>query len=260
MSELIALLMVTLSQLLGAGVPPAELAEQMRAAVMEAAPMEIVDASATVVPEPVDEDAVRPQQQQDQELWRLTFTFDEIYLEPLLVRELEIEVGELHLQDDGSLRIFDGIRVRHDDSSLRIGSLAFSAEFTQAALTEALAAKAGTVHNPRVVLEPDGITLKGSYGTWIGRVPFEVKGNLSVEEQTQLIFSIDKSKMIGVPIPGPVNRIIQREVNPVYDLDAFAERSRKDIQRARDMLDYEFYLEVDKITPRQGHIIVTGHA
>ena len=245
MSELIALLMVTLSQLLGAGVPPAELAEQMRAAVLEAAPMEIADASATVVPEPVDEDAVRPQQQQDQELWRLTFTFDEIYLEPLLVRELEIEVGELHLQDDGSLRI---------------GSLAFSAEFTQEALTEALAAKAGTVHNPRVVLEPDGITLKGSYGTWIGRVPFEVKGNLSVEEQTQLIFSIDKSKMIGVPIPGPVNRIIQREVNPVYDLDAFAERSRKDIQRARDMLDYEFYLEVDKITPRQGHIIVTGYA
>ena len=245
MSELIALLMVTLSQLLGAGVPPAELAEQMRAAVLEAAPMEIADASATVVPEPVDEDAVRPQQQQDQELWRLTFTFDEIYLEPLLVRELEIEVGELHLQDDGSLRI---------------GSLAFSAEFTQEALTEALAAKAGTVHNPRVVLEPDGITLKGSYGTWIGRVPFEVKGNLSVEEQTQLIFSIDKSKMIGVPIPGPVNRIIQREVNPVYDLDAFAERSRKDIQRARDLLDYEFYLEVDRITPRQGHIIVTGHA
>ena len=62
-----------------------------------------------------------------------------------------------------------------------------------------------------------------------------------------MIFSIDKSKMIGVPIPGPVNRIIQREVNPVYDLDAFAERSRKDIQRARDLLDYEFYLEVDKI-------------
>lgn len=245
MSELIALLMVTLSQLLGAGVPPAELAEQLRAAVLEAAPMEIADAAATVAPEPLDEDAAQPQPQPDEERWRLTFTFDEIYLEPLLVRKLEIEVGDLHLQDDGSLRI---------------GSLAFSAEFTQEALTEALAAKAGTVHNPRVVLKPDGITLKGSYSTWIGRVPFEVKGNLSVEEQTQLIFSIDKSKMIGVPIPGPVNRIIQREVNPVYDLDAFAERSRKDIQRARDLLDYEFYLEVEKITPRQGHIIVTGHA
>jgi hypothetical protein len=245
MSELIALLMVTVSQLLGAGVPPAELAAQVRAAVLEAAPMEIADAATAIAPESAEEDTDQPRPQPDRELWRLTFTFDEIYLEPLLVRELEIEVGKLHLQDDGSLRI---------------GSLAFTAEFTQEALTEALAAKASTVHNPRVILQPDGITLKGSYGTWLGRVPFEVKGNLSVEEQTQLIFSIDKSKMIGVPIPGPVNRIIQREVNPVYDLDAFAERSRKDIQRARDLLDYEFYLEVDRITPKQGHIIVTGHA
>ncbi|GEM_PF-1813296 len=245
MSELIALLMVTLSQLLGAGVPPAELAEQLRAAVLEAAPMEIADAAAVIAPEPVDGDAERPQQRPDRELWRLTFTFDDIYLEPLLVRELAIEVCDLHLQDDGSLRI---------------GSLAFSAEFTQEALTEALAAKPGSLRNPQVLLDPDGITLKGSYSTWIGRVPFEVKGNLSVEEQTQLVFSIDKSKMIGVPIPGPVNRIVQREVNPVYDLDAFAERSRKDIQRARDLLDYEFYLEVEQITPKQGHIIVTGHA
>lgn len=246
MSELIALLMVTVSQLLGAGVPAADLAEQVRAAVLEAAPMEIADATAFITPEPADEAGDdQPQVQLDAALWRLTFTFDDIYLEPLLVRELEIEVGKLHLQDDGSLRI---------------GSIAFSAEFTQEALTEALAAKAGTVHNPRVVLNPDGITLRGSYSTWIGRVLFEVKGNLSVEEQTQLIFSIDRSKMIGVPIPGPVNRIIQREVNPVYDLDAFAERSRKDIQRARDLLDYEFYLEVDQITPRQGHIIVVGHA
>lgn len=256
MSELIALLLVTVGQLLSVGTPPPELAAQVRTAVIEAAPMDIADVAVLVAPEPPAESELPPVDPSsaadstapaaaDAEQWRLSFMFDDIYLEPLLVDALEIGVGQLQLSADGSVRI---------------GSIEFSAEFTEEALTSALREKAATVRNPRVQLDPEGITLKGNYVSWIGHVPFEVRGNLSVEEQTQLIFTIDKSKMIGVPIPGAVNRIIQQEVNPVYDLDAFAERSRKDIERARDLLDYEFYLEVERITPRQGHIIVVGHA
>jgi hypothetical protein len=238
MSELIAVLLITVAQLLGSGTTPAQIAAQLQADVVQSAPMAIEELAV----------AVSPEERQDgvtAESWEIRFDFDEIFLEPVLVDELAITVHGLALTEDGEVHI---------------NALSFRGKFTEESLTAALAAKETTVHNPRVELERDGITLKGSYGTWLGRMPFEVKGNLTVENQTQLVFSIDKSRMIGIPIPGVVNRIVQNEINPVYDLDAFVERSQKDIERAREMLDYEFYLEVEQITPADGFIIVTGNA
>jgi hypothetical protein len=247
MSELIALLLITVGQLLGAGAAPDQLAAQLTADVRDNAPMAIGElavsaehqapAAGEVNSAGTGADANAPLD--------LRFEFDEIFLEPVLVDELAIGVAGLKLAPGGGVRI---------------DSIDFLGKFTADSLTEALAAKKTTVHNPRVLIDPEGITLTGSYGTWLGRVPFEVKGNLLVENQTQLVFTIDKSRMVGIPIPAVVNRIVQNEINPVYDLDAFVERSKDDIARAREMLDYEFYLTVETITPREGFIIVSGSA
>jgi hypothetical protein len=91
-------------------------------------------------------------------------------------------------------------------------------------------------------------------------MPFEVKGQLAIEQQTLLMFHIDKSRMTGIPIPKQVNKLIEREVNPVYDLAKFAERSKKDIERAKKQLNYEFKLQVLSMRPQDGHIIVVGQA
>jgi hypothetical protein len=245
MSELIALLLITVGQLLGAGAAPDRLAAQLQADVKENAPMAIAElAVGAERQERADGITGKPNASAEAPL-ELRFDFDEIFLAPVLVDKLEISVESLALTPAGEVRI---------------GGIGFSGKFTAESLTAALQAKETTVHNPRVQIDPAGITLKGSYGTWLGRVPFEVKGNLLVENQTQLVFTIDKSRMVGIPIPGVVNRIVQNEINPVYDLDAFVERSKDDIVRAREMLDYEFYLTVEEITPREGFIIVSGKA
>lgn len=247
MSELIAILLITVGQLLGAGAAPQQLAAQLQAEVLDNAPMAIGDLA--VAAEPVNVAAAAADTggtaTDAAEAVDLHFDFDDIYLEPVLVDELAIDVRGVALDQAGTVTI---------------SGIGFSGEFTAESLTGALRAKQTTVHNPRVLIDPAGITLKGSYGTWLGRMPFEVKGNLLVEDQTQLVFTIDKSRMIGVPVPGVVNRIVQKEINPVYDLDAFVERSKDDIARAREMLDYEFYLKVEDITPRDGFIIVSGQA
>lgn len=247
MSELIALLLLTVGQLLGAGAAPDQLAAQLQADVRDNAPMAIGELAVSAA---AQSDAARAQNPAGEGVAAsapldLRFEFDEIFLEPVLVDELAISVKGL---------------VQAPAGGVRIAGIGFSGKFTAESLTAALKAKETTVHNPRVQIDPQGITLKGSYGTWLGRVPFEVKGNLLVENQTQLVFTIDNSRMVGIPIPGVVNRIVQNEINPVYDLDAFVERSKDDIQRAREMLDYEFYLSVEEITPREGFIIVSGNA
>jgi len=238
MSELIAILLITVGQLLGTNAAPDQIAGELQAAVETTAPMPLEDLAVTVTEETTENgDPLGT--------WLVAFDFDEIFLEPVLVDELEITVTGLTLAEDGTVRL---------------GGIDFSGKFTAESLTTALREKKDTLSDASVALARDGITLSGKYATWVGRVPFSVKGNLSVENQTQLIFAIDKSSMIGIPIPGPVNRLVQHEVNPVYNLDAFVERSKKDIQRAKDMLDYEFYLQVEEITPGDGHIIVTGNA
>jgi len=247
MSELIAILLITVGQLLGAGAPAPQLADQLQAEVLDNAPMPIGDLAVAAEQQASDPaEGVRGGEAGDAgPALDLRFGFDEIFLEPVLVDELAIDVHGLVLDPSGAVSI---------------SGIGFSGKFTGESLTAALRAKETTVHNPQVLIDPEGITLKGSYGTWLGRVPFEVKGNLLVEDQTQLVFTIDKSRMVGIPIPGIVNRIVQNEINPVYDLDAFVERSKDDIARAREMLDYEFYLEVEDITPRDGFIIVSGKA
>ena len=245
MAELIALLLAAMASLLGTGATPAELEAQVRQTVLDNPPVPLEDVIITAVP--AEELELEPGTDEPPPgSLQLTFDFTDLYLEPLLIEHAVITVGGLK---------------RGADGKLSISSISFDTRITEQALTDALKADTDELgKDPQVKLEEDGVMLKGSYKALLTRIPFEVKGNLSVENQTQLMFTIDRSKMAGVPIPGPVNKLIEREVNPVYDLAKFHQRSKKDIDLAREQLNYEFYLQVEEITPEAGYIIVTGIA
>ena len=61
-------------------------------------------------------------------------------------------------------------------------------------------------------------------------------------------------------IPAQLNRLIENEINPVYDLAEFANRNKQEIKQAREKLDYEFKLTAREIKLGNGHIIVSGDA
>lgn len=246
MAELIALLLAAVAGLMTAGAGPAELEAKVRETVLKHPPVPMADVHIAAIPAEqltVEEGEEPPPAGSLQ----LAFDFDELYLEPLMLKHAVITVG--------------GVLPASGEGKLSIGSIAFSTNITEQALTDALKADTDELGpDPEVLIDEDGVTLKGSYSAILTRIPFEVKGNLSVANQTQLVFTIDRSKMAGMKVPGPVNRLIEREVNPVYDLAKFHERSKKDIDRAKDQLDYEFHLEVGELTPKAGYIIVTGTA
>jgi hypothetical protein len=245
MAELIALLLAAVASLLNAGAGPAELEAKVRQTVLDNPPVPLEDVQIHAVP--AAQLKLAPGQAKPPAgSVQLTFEFSGLYLEPLLIKHAVITVG--------------GVK-RAADGKLTIESIAFTTRITEQALTDALKADTDKLGpEPQVLIDEAGVALKGSYGALVTRVPFEVKGNLSVQNQTQLMFAIDRSKMAGVAIPGPVNKLIEREVNPVYDLAKFHQRSKKDIDRARAQLNYEFYLQVRELTPQAGYIIVTGVA
>jgi len=265
MAELVTLLMLTVSQLLGAGASDQGLAEAVQQAVMENPPVPIealavdvmyIAPETTTTTAPADEGeaveimlyppALAKPQEVVQEGYLIQFEMQGLLLDPLLISTAQFTVGGVQLSPGGGLAI---------------GSIEWSADIGEEELTAALLASTDQLGKAaKVTLREEGVTLKGSYKALLTRIPFEVQGNLQVDNQTQLMFDIDKSRMTGIPIPKQVNKLIEKEVNPVYDLAKFAERSKKDIELAREQLDYEFYLEVEKIIPLNGHIQVEGTA
>ncbi len=233
MADLIALLLATLTGLLVPGVKEAQLEQKIRTAVLAQQPVPIADVTvdcAGVSATQVDE---------------LTFNLTDVLLDPLLISQAQMKIGAVKPVKGGKVSI---------------KSIAWSAELSEAALTDALNSHAESLSGAKVRVEPDGITLSGKYKTILGKMPFEVKGQLEIENQTLLVFKIDKSRMTGIPIPKQVNKIIEREVNPIYDLAKFSKRNQKDIQRAKEKLNYEFHLEILSMTPKDQFLFVVGKA
>ena len=233
MAELIILLLATLGELLATGVGAGELAARMEAAVLAEPPVQARETQ--VLAEGVSAGGVE----------QIAFVFTDLQLDGLLIDHATITVSSVKADENGRLSL---------------ESITWIIQIAENALTAALADQADALSGTTVSISENGIALRGAYPLWKLRLPFEVQGNLVVEEQAQLVFHIKDSGVSGVRVPARLNRLIEREVNPVYDLAGFAKRSEKEIEQARKQLGYEFELRVEKLVSNAGHIIVEGSA
>ena len=233
MADLIALLLVTLSSLFGSGADDAQFAALLQQAVLDSKPV------------PLEEVLVECEGCSPEGITAIGFDFTELTLQPLLIKEASIDVDRLHHDKQGKVSMH---------------GLAFSAHITEQDLTDALQKQVERLSDASISMDKRGITLSGNHKVLAMKIPYSVRGTLSVENNSQLVFNIDESQLSGLNMPAGLNALIEKEVNPVYDLKAFAARSRKDIEKARQQLGYEFKLQIEKITYGEGHIIVDGSA
>jgi hypothetical protein len=232
MADLIAVLIAALAQLLGAGGDAQILGVRMAALIVEAKPV------------PLSEAAVEAEGVGASGVELLSMKFTDLLLDPLEIDATTIDVS--------------GISVAPAGVSLE--GIEFSAEISEADLTSALRKHTTALDDARIHITKQALELSGTYPLFGLRLPYRVAGTLSVKDDTRLMFNIDSSGMGAVRSPAALNSLIEREINPVYDLAEFAARSKDDIELAREQLDYEFNLEIVSITLGQGHIIVAGTA
>lgn len=234
MADLIAILLAALAGLLKPGVSEAQVEGQLGALLKDKPPAPC--ASYKVDAEGVSAGGVE----------RISLSFEGLMMDPLLVKAARFEVSGLRLGKDGRLAI---------------GAIEWSAVLDQAALTEALSVSQDSIKSPLVEITPDVISISGKYKAPLGaRVGFKVDGTLGVEEDTLLMFRIDKTKAAGISAPKWVSKKVEGAVNPVYDLAKFEKRSQKDIEYAREKLDYAFKLKVSTIRAGPGKLEVSGSA
>jgi hypothetical protein len=232
-ADLIAILLASLTGFFQIGADPQELSRAMAAAVMETQPVPITEAEVTCG----DLD--------NGQIDDVTFSLSGVTLDPLEIEHTEITVFGILQQPDGSVT-FKRIewQARIDDQSL----------------TDALRIHVKKMADAEVHARDEVISLKGTYPVWPVRVPYSVDGSLVVENQTELVFHITRTGLSGVRLPSALNNLIESEINPVYDLAQFAARSKKDLDRAKEKLDYEFMLQVEQIEAGDGFLLVTGDA
>lgn len=234
MADLIALLMLTLSGLLKPGVSEAKLEKDLGAIVLKEQPA------------PLDEITVDATGVSASGCKTITFNFRKLTLDPLLLRTASITVSDVKKASDGKLSI---------------GGIKWKADIGQGELTEALQEHVDKLKDTVITITKDGLTLDGKYPVLFGsKVSYSVSGDLKVENDTLLMFYIDKSKVSGVGLPKGLNKTIEKEVNPVYDLAKFRAKSEKEIKLAKEKLNYDFNLLIKDIKPQDGHIIVGGTA
>jgi hypothetical protein len=234
MGDLIALLLLTLNGLLGPGVSEAQLEQKLAEVIMTEQPAPLKDVK-------VDASGVRADG-----LDKIEFKFTQLYMEPLTIGTATFTVTGIS---------------RAGQDKLKLGGISWKGTISEQSLTTALRADGGKLKDAVVTVAPEGLTLRGKWPVaFVSKVGYGVTGNIDVEQQTWLMFSILRSDVSGFGIPKGINGLIEKEVNPVYDLARFKARSRKEIELAREKLNYDFELQVEKIVPKAGHIIVSGSA
>lgn len=234
MADLIAILLASLAGFFNSGASPDELAQAMAAAVLETQPVPITGAEVTC-----------GKQTAEGYISEVVFNLSGLTLDPLEIEHAEITVQDIRRLPGGNVT-FDGIE--------------WSVSIDDQALTDALRIHVENLADANVIATKGAITLRGTYPVWPGRLTYKVDGNLVVEHQTELVFHISRTGVSVVRLPAALNHLIESEINPVYDLAQFAARSKKDLDMAKAKLDYEFMLQVEKITAEDGFLVVTGDA
>lgn len=233
MAELIALLLALVGQFGQANLSAEEFSKQISESVMVAqpVPLKAVHAEATL--------------SLNGELNSLVFKLDGLVLDPLKIEHASIMVEGIEIDPQGKVSL---------------GSIDWTVEINDADLTAALQKHTGSITQAVISSSKQGLIVEGSYKLWRLRIPFSLEGQLVVENQTNLVFELDSSGIGKLKLPLKLNKLLEQEINPVYDLGQFSSRSKEDLDQAKAQLNYEFYLLVEKIAPQKGKIVVNGSA
>lgn len=233
MAELIALLLALVGQFGQANLSAEEFSQKISESVMVAqpVPLEAVQAEATL--------------SLNGELNSLVFKLDGLALDPLKIEHATITVEGIEIDALGKVSL---------------GSIDWTVEIKDSDLTAALQKHTESISQAVISSSKQGLIVEGSYQLWRLSIPFSLAGQFVVENQTNLVFELDSSGIGKLKLPLRLNKLLEQEINPVYDLAQFSLRSKEDLDQAKAQLNYKFYLLVEKIAPQKGKVVVIGSA
>lgn len=181
----------------------------------------------------------------------MDFTFDEFYVKPVLMDDVYFNVKNIRINLLSSA-------ISREAKVESVGEILFRLTIREDDLAKGLAEKAKNILEPTVEINNGKIILSGKYRLGFLKVPFSVAGYGTFENKTTLNFRIDEVRFVGLRMPESIDRLLEREVNPIFDLDKFYEEKGKEWKLNEEMLGRELNLTVRQIRATEGKIIITG--
>ncbi len=181
----------------------------------------------------------------------MDFTFDEFYVEPVVMDEVYFNVKDIRVNLVRSA-IAGETRIKS------VGEITYRFKVREKDLANGLAKKASSISYPSVEIEGGKIILSGKYRFGFLKVPFEVEGYPSFENKTSLNYRITAVRFVGIKLPTAIDKLLEREINPIFDLDTFYKKKGEEWKVNEEMLGRKLNLTIRHIIARNGVITVTG--
>lgn len=182
----------------------------------------------------------------------IDLTLDKLWVEPVLIDEAYFNIGDVRLNTGKVLTGNTGRCVRS------VGDIRFRFTFRPDDLARALELSSDSIIDPKVRTEQSSVVISGRYAFGILNPSFEVEGYLTFEGGSRIYYRVQKVRLAGLGMPGSIERLLEDEMNPLFDLDKFHEKRKDEFAENEKMVGRKLKLKISHIIVGDGKVVVTG--
>jgi len=239
-TKIIALILAVLGTALSQGT---ELKHAISTALKQELANKVGDVGVSIKPD-------TPTILEDGRIASATFVFDDFFVEPVLMDKVYFQVNDVVL-DVGGTRFLNRAKIKS------VGKIFYRFTVEEDNLAKGLQKRSRNISGARVKIDDGTIILSGSYHFGFIAVPFSVEG-YGIFEQTKLMYRITRVRFVSIPLPEPIERLVEREINPIFDLKQFYQKKGSEWKLNEKMLGRKLNLTVKRITADDGKVTVEG--
>ncbi|OGK08899.1 MAG: hypothetical protein A2Y63_06125 [Candidatus Riflebacteria bacterium RBG_13_59_9] len=182
----------------------------------------------------------------------IDFTLEGLWVKPVRIEEAYFNVEDIRINASKVL-------LGKSDSCLRsIGDISFRFTFLPQDLARALELRSENIREPEIALAGGQLVISGKYLLGPISTPFEVEGYLSYEGGSRIYYRINAVRVAGLGLPATFRKMIEDELNPLFDLGEFHEKRREEFERNEKMVGRSLKVEVKHIVVGDDRIVITG--
>jgi hypothetical protein len=182
----------------------------------------------------------------------IDLTLDKLWVKPVLIDEAYFNITDVRL-DTGNV-----LTGKAKKCVRSVGDIKFRFTFRPDDLARALELSSDNIINPKVRTEQSVVIISGKYAFGILKPSFEVEGYLTFEGGSRIYYRVQKVRLAGLGMPGRIEKLLENEMNPLFDLEKFHEKRKKEFEKNEKIVGRELRLKIGHIIVSDGKIVTTG--
>jgi len=182
----------------------------------------------------------------------IDLTLSELWVKPVLIDEAYFNIKDIRL-NTGSVLTGDTKKCVRS-----VGDIKFRFTFRPEDLARALELSSERILEPRVRIEHSTVIISGKYAFGFLRPSFEVEGYLTFEGGSRIYYRVGKVRLAGLGMPGRIEKLLEDEMNPLFDLDKFHKKRREEFAENAKIVGRELRLRINHIIVHDDKVIATG--